>query len=859
MSTFVRSFYTSVPFHNRILYYLIILSFFLPADLSGQLYGLQFSSHSDFKENRTHLDLSPNHFFNVHDNFTLSFAMTMRSHEAAVFGYVVRIIDSENENVDLIYNYRTSYSTFDLVYGEEVTSISARSDFEQLSREWIPIELRYNYREQSLLLVLPDTTLAAYPVKFSQKVKILFGASDFENFKTTDVPPMNIRDITLRHEGQLIHEWKLNESAGNIAFDSKGKVNALAMNPVWLKPKFQFWAKNADILLEGNGEVAFNQKDEVVYIIGDELLMVYSVKENRLDTVRYLNKPDVLKQGCQAFYDPVHRSVVSYNVDLKSIARFNLTTRLWEQTASPAYPLTVFWHHNKYFQEKDSTLYIFGGYGQHEYKNSVLRFRFNENRWDTLITSDKLFHPRYLSASGMNNDTVFILGGYGSLTGKQILNPGTYKDLVAYSIQHNHFSLIREFDPPMEDIAFANSMVIDPDHQEFYVLAFPIFRYEGYLQLMKGRLNSPELTLAGDKIPYLFHDIQSFSDLFLCQTSWKLVCVTLLKTENNKTQAQVYTIGYPPGSLTDIEKTSGWNKNLLFLFPALFLVSWLLFLAVEKKMGTRRSTVSQESSTDQKLSEIQDISSAADLFTNIHPKSNTILFLGDFQIFNRTGSDITSKFSPLLKELFLLIWLNSIKDKGISAERIIEILWLDKDEKSARNNLAVNIVKLKTLLSELDSIELSKSTGYWKSIFNEETVYNDYWHCLRTARHYGQPGRDDICELIRISQKGHFLESLSFDWLDEFKAELSNIIIDTLIRYSDQMDTSRDPNLALHLAHTVLLYDMLNEEAILLKCKTLTNQGKHHLAKEAFDKFTRDYKNLYNIPYPKTLLEILNF
>lgn len=293
MSTFVRSFYTSVPFHNRILYYLIILSFFLPADLSGQLYGLQFSSHSDFKENRTHLDLSPNHFFNVHDNFTLSFAMTMRSHEAAVFGYVVRIIDSENENVDLIYNYRTSYSTFDLVYGEEVTSISARSDFEQLSREWIPIELRYNYREQSLLLVLPDTTLAAYPVKFSQKVKILFGASDFENFKTTDVPPMNIRDITLRHEGQLIHEWKLNESAGNIAFDSKGKVNALAMNPVWLKPKFQFWAKNADILLEGNGEVAFNQKDEVVYIIGDELLMVYSVKENRLDTVRYLNKPDV--------------------------------------------------------------------------------------------------------------------------------------------------------------------------------------------------------------------------------------------------------------------------------------------------------------------------------------------------------------------------------------------------------------------------------------------------------------------------------------------------------------------------------------------------------------------------------------
>jgi len=45
---------------------------------------------------------------------------------------------------------------------------------------------------------------------------------------------------------------------------------------------------------------------------------------------------------------------------------------------------------------------------------------------------------------------------------------------------------------------------------------------------------------------------------------------------------------------------------------------------------------------------------------------NSILFFGGFQIINRDGIDITSKFTPLLKELFLLIFLNSIKDKGIS-------------------------------------------------------------------------------------------------------------------------------------------------------------------------------------------------
>lgn len=856
MSTFIGSLYSLIPFNKRILFYLIFLSFFQIECLSAQIYGLQFSSHSELKENRTHLDLSPNHFFYFHDNFTLSFSITLRSHEAAYFGYIVRIVDNENENVDLIYNYRTTNSTLDLVFGEEVTSISARSDFEQLSREWITVELKYDYKKQLFQLVLPDTTLTAFPVKFSQKVKILFGASDYENFKTTDVPPMNIRDIRLQHDGQLIHEWKLDESAGNIAFDAKRKVNALAMNPVWLKPKYQFWTRTVDIMVEGNGEVAFNPEDELVYIIGDEMLTVYSVKENTTDTIHYLNKPNVLKQGCQAYYDPLHHSLISYNVDLKSVARFDLVTKLWEQTASPSYPLTVFWHHNKFFHEKDSTLYIFGGYGQHEYKNSVLRYRYNENIWDTLITDNKLFHPRYLSASGTLNDSVFILGGYGSQTGKQILNPRTYKDLIAYNIKNNRFDLISEINPPIEDIVFANSMVIDQKSRDFYVLAFPIFRYEGYLQLLKGKLNSPELSLAGNEIPYYFHDIHSFADLFLCEQSQKIVCVTLLNQENNTTRVQIYSIGYPPGPVTDIEKTPEWNKNLLFLFPVLLMISIVLFWARNRRRIRRKQTT-QELTDNIEPSIIKNSLPVSDLFTDVHPKSNAILFLGDFQIFNRNSIDITSKFSPLLKELFLLIWFNSIKDKGISAERIIEILWLDKDEKSAKNNLAVNIVKLKTLLSELDSIELSKSTGYWKTVFNEKVVYNDYWNCLRIARNLGHPGKEDICELIRISGKGHFLESLSFEWLDEFKAELSNIIIDTLIKYSNQMDVSKESDLALHLADTVLIYDMLNEEAIQLKCKTLTSQGKHQLTKEAFDKFSRDFKSLYNVTYPKTLSDTL--
>ncbi|MCK7531345.1 MAG: hypothetical protein MZV63_10075 [Marinilabiliales bacterium] len=65
------------------------------------------------------------------------------------------------------------------------------------------------------------------------------------------------------------------------------------------------------------------------------------------------------------------------------------------------------------------------------------------------------------------------------------------------------------------------------------------------------------------------------------------------------------------------------------------------------------------------------------------------------------GTDITRKFTPLLKELFLLILFNSIKnDMGISNEKIIEILWHGFSESSANNNKAVNIAKLRAILTK---------------------------------------------------------------------------------------------------------------------------------------------------------------
>ena len=80
----------------------------------------------------------------------------------------------------------------------------------------------------------------------------------------------------------------------------------------------------------------------------------------------------------------------------------------------------------------------------------------------------------------------------------------------------------------MEDIDFANSMVINEEDQSYYVLATTIFEYETYLQLLKGNLADPELITVGDKIIYLFHNENSYCDLFYSKSSQELIAVTSL-------------------------------------------------------------------------------------------------------------------------------------------------------------------------------------------------------------------------------------------------------------------------------------------------------------------------------------------
>lgn len=820
---------------------------------AGQTYGLYFHSHNVLKDQRTSLDLSPGHFMNLGDNFDLSFQFTLNEYRGMYFGYIVRIIDSANKNLDLIYSFESpAKNGFELVYGEDLSNISIPTELSKLSSVWNEIKLSFDSDSNTIFFSTPDTSLLINDVHLSGKVKILFGASDLDHFITNDVPPMSLKDIKILKNGRVYAEWPLDEEAGTLVKSKFGNVKAKVKNPKWLSVQYNSWQKLSEFTIEGNAEIAVNDEDETVYFIGDKKLIFFSAMEQRFDSISFNDSLSVLKAGGQAFYDANLNTIVLYNLDLKTTSTFDLSANKWIETRSNYYPLTIFWHHNNYYSSEDSTLYTFGGYGQHEYKNVIQRLRLNGNKWDTIQPNGMAYSPRYLAASGNINDSIYFIGGYGSVTGKQILNPQNFYDMWCYSIKENKFNKIYSFDPPDEDIAFGNSMIINHDTREFWALAFPNFRYESYLQLYKGSLDAEGLSPVGNKIPYYFHDIISFSDLFYFEKAKNLYAVTTLYNEKHFTTIAIHSIGFPPNKNHEKEiKKSNSGIIIAMLSGCLFIIAFGFYRFRSKKRKIAKE-MPIAINTDRLLDNWQSSKTSS--------YAVKIFFFGGFQVINKRGEDITQKFSPLVKELFLLIWLHSISNKGISSELLIEILWFGKDERSARNNLAVNIAKLKKINGELEYLNLSQTNKYWKYTFDTDKVFNDYWQCFSLIKSFnkGHIDLNQVIPLIEVSNKGHFLENCSYGWLDEFKGRISNMIIDTLLLFAGKIDINENSNLLIQLAETILHFDEMNEEAVKIKCKSLTYQGKHALAKEFFAQFSTLYKTLYDEEFPMTFSEMLS-
>jgi hypothetical protein len=476
--------------------------------------------------------------------------------------------------------------------------------------------------------------------------------------------------------------------------------------------------------------------------------------------------------------------------------------------------------------------------------------------WKTIETKGDFFQPRYLAGLGRNEkgDTVYILGGYGSETGDQMLSPGNCYEMIMYSVPNRTFKKVLEFQPGNNGFSFAESLVIDWNNKHFYGLTFPQNKFNSQLQLIEGSLNNPGYRLVGDTIPYKFNSALSYANLYYSPKSMMLYAITIFYNENHFSEVKIYSIKFPPNPFATgrpVNSKRSYFSWLTYLVIISLAVMTLVF--VRSRLRRVKKPAALHISDKEQIKSKQD---DAEITEHTQPVHNAIFMFGYFQVINKEGDNITRKFSPLLRELFLLILIYSKKSiKGISVERIEELLWPGKDKKNVKNSRAVTILRLKELLMELNGCHLTNQEGYLKMEIDKNVLHIDYEYVNELLKK-APLEKNTVIELLNIIEKGSLLSDLTYEWFDDFKSMSEGDIVDYLIGFANSQNVSKDANLINRIADCIFLFDIINDEALLFKCQSLVALGKYNLAKIIYSRFAGDYKLMYNQEYSRSFISI---
>ncbi|MDR3250177.1 MAG: hypothetical protein LBT42_00730 [Tannerella sp.] len=853
---------------NIIVAGIIVLSLTLSDTVTAQdlRYGLEFNSFETVQEKRTSLNLTPAKAFSFQEGFSLSFDMCYNALPEYNFGYIFRIIGTNDQHIDFLINI----TNLTVVNSEgKVLAECLLSNIKRDNDLFLPFSILVDIKNNRLDISIDS-------IKFSPKIPyikdfrdiyIIFGRCNFPQFQTSDVPRIIVKDIKIGSpKGETLYFWPLWGHAADGVYDELRNRFAKAENPTWLVDAHAHWKKRLEFNTLKNPQIAYNPEEKHIVIADKRNTRFFDTRTGKI--VRTLQSSGVIHSSFanQMVYNHIDNLLYSYCLEVpngKDIAVFDTISKKWTNTSNEESALD-FWHHNKLISDYDSCLYTFGGYGHHRYKDIINKYSFENDIWEELQYKDEKIQPRYLSGLGMiDRHTFLIFGGYGSETGQQELTPHNYYDLHMVDIRDLKSKKIWELEPQKNHFVVANSMVVDTLNKCFYALCFPQQQYNTSLSLAKFSLEKSVFEIVSDNIPYLFRDISSYADLFLNEETNELWTITYsAETADSTATVSIYSLSYPPIAESTIAKSFKKTDYSVITYLGLFI---LVAMIVTVVFIRRRRNGEVTEVTVEAITEMPEIKKVQKEFIKRAAKrvqKQAFYLFGGFQVRDKEGKDITGAFSPLAKHLFILVLLNTMKDgsKGISSRKLKDTLWLDKSEDSARNNKGVTLNKLRHIFEQIGVINIENHSSYLIVKFGDD-IYCDYCEALALMRQFKNNTnltRDNIMKLVGIVSYGEMLPNLQIDWVDSFKADFANDLINILLDISSGKDLLLAPQENVYLADAILIHDILNEEALKLKCKSLVKMGKNGLAKAAYNAFVKEYINLFSAQFKFSFEQIIS-
>jgi two-component SAPR family response regulator len=638
----------------------------------------------------------------------------------------------------------------------------------------------------------------------------------------------------------------LDEDNGNTAFCSENKYNGVVSNPQWLSAFRSQWKNTLSASYAGRSKSCFNSSNNSLLLLNEkELSQINLLTTSRevIDTLDF----NLMESHWNMIKHPSRNLLVFYDVSNSSTILYNLRTKkIVNHKINEGDAKSNYLKHNMWWSNGDSLLNVFGGYGHYRYKNACFALNIYTLEWEEKKLSGDKIAPRYLAASGDyvedNIPYVYIKGGYGSARGEQMLAPKNYYDL--YRINKLTYEVEKIFSKTMPDSSSVWAQSIVTKSKQLYALEFDNHKFNSGAQLVTGRMGKRHYTELGDKIPFLFHDVKSSIDISYSAKYKKLFCYTTHE-EGDHTHLELFQIDFPPSALKTKPFVGKSNASAWWWLSVIVLIAAALLFFYLRRRGKRTEAIKSTTETSAYRMKSEEFH-----LSSIH-------FFGGLQIIDSSGKDISSKFSPLLKQLLIFIVVAQHQNsKGVSNKKLTDTFWYGMPESKARNNRAVNFTKLKQLFSEVGDIELRNQSGYWKIEIPESNVHFGFYEISGLLN---SSSKDiDYGHFVGVLQKGRFLDGIEYEWLEEYKDKITSSIIDKLSVLLHDSSLGKDTGFVLSICDCILMYDSVDEDAIKVKCRTLQKLGRHKSAKNCFTKFTKEYKVLYGEDYKESFENIFS-
>lgn len=780
---------------------------------------------------------------------TLDFKVWNRNEN--VFGVVFRIITDQNKTIDLMYGVADNDKRYpNLIINNKVYPLSR----EIRPGRWIDVNLTIDQTGQSVHLSYDgeEISVDCNEILPIHDVRIFFGACTVLEYDLNNIASINLRDISISQEGKAIREWDMGFHQGDTCYDKISSKPATTENGHWLLDEHTVWRLIHKKDFYGTPSIAFDPGTATFYMANDgNSLYTFRCDDRHSETTTVKGGEFAAVYPNSLYFIPETGNLFSYNLDQNIYSCFDFETKCWKNRKAPEkVHKEYYWNNTVTWNPTDSTLISFGGYGHYQFNQELLISHPGSKKPQKRVHLKEI-DPRYSPASVLVDSILYVFGGRGCPSGKQEMTQKNYYDLYAINIRSMQvFKLWEHHGRPVDgDFLPGSNMIFDKENDCFYVFA----SQEGG-SMMKISRSEPKIELTSMPTRQTLDAQHLYMNIY--QSGSRFYGVYQQTQVAGSSQVYIYEINSPPIVLKDAlnaappkEISDGGKpeKSIVPVVIAILVLAAAYFIYRRKHPAPSLQTIKAEEPETLITEELMETH-------HFDFGKQSICFFGGFRVHDKDGEDITDLFTPTLKSLLIILILHTCKDaRGISGNKLIQTLWFDKTEESAKNNRNVYMSKLRSILERIGDVKILNQKGFW-SISLEDTTICDY---IEAQNLFAEKDRkDDTLEkLVELLLRGVMLPNMEDDWVDPFKNDFSNKTIDFLTGLLRQSDIS--DAFLLRIADTLFQHDFINEDALKVKCSILYKQGKKGLAKTVYDAFCKDYQSSLGTSFPVSMLDLI--